>query len=106
MLQRVTWLSEFYFIFCFYFPLLFIFCACALQRTQAAESGATTGSRRDLLRVGLLNVCVVYTVTANIQCVQGRTGTEFRRVLCRSFGVSFEDVTSRPPAEQIGTVLS
>jgi hypothetical protein len=59
MLQRAIWRRELYF---FGFILRFYyFCACALERTQAAKSEASIDSRRDLLRVGLLNVCVVYT---------------------------------------------
>jgi len=50
------------------------FCVCALERTQAAESEASTGSRPNFLRVGSLNICVVCNITANIQCVQGRIG--------------------------------
>lgn len=66
--------NKFYFIFCFNFPFLIIFCACALERTQAAETEYSTDSRWNLLHVGSLIVCIVYTITANIQCVQGRIG--------------------------------
>ena len=58
----------------FLFYVFNYFCACALERTQAAESEASTGSRWNLLRLGSLIVCVVYNITANIQCVQGRIG--------------------------------
>jgi hypothetical protein len=74
MLHRVTWHREFYFIFCFYFPFLIIFCACAVERTQAAETESSTDSQWNLLHVGSLIFCIVYTITANIQCVQGRIG--------------------------------
>jgi len=61
------WRREFCSIFCFYFPFLIIFCARALERTQAAETEASTDSRWNLLRIASLIVCIVYTITSGVQ---------------------------------------
>jgi len=89
----------------FLFSVFNYFCTCALERTQAAESEASTDSRWVEPAMRRLSYCLrpLYHHCEYTVC-SGKYWSDFRSVLYRSFGVSFEGVTFYSPAQQIGTV--